>query len=287
MNFPRFLLLSLLLGASAPVLADVSSSQLAQVVSSLPASGTIEIDPQGNVAGYTIRKAEAYDAAVLDLLDRNITRWKFKPVLVDGVARQARFDMYLRLEARPLDEKRYQVEIASAAFGRQQAAAPHTEIETRNRRALPGYPRDEFFDGVGAKVIAVLRIDRSGKVQNVTIEQTNLKAVGKDGAMQSWRDAFEEATTAALRRWTFTPPTVGPSAAEDHWAVRVPVNFIPQGAKAEPEPGQWESYVPGPRNRVSWARDGELADSGVDTLPGGGIYPMEQPLHLLTKLNPE
>lgn len=275
----------LLLAASAPAPAGVPSEELDKVVSSLPVSGTIEVDPEGRVAGYAIKDAEAYDPAVLDMLARNIIRWNFTPVVIDGVARQARFDMYLRLQAKPLDDKRYAVEIASAAFGKKEAAKPHTRVTSDEMRP-PRYPLDEMRRGVGGTVVLALRIGPDGKVADVVAEQTNLKAVGRQGAMQQWRKHFEQEALAAARTWTFVPPTAGAAAGERAWEVRTPVVFIPFGAK-QPGPGEWESYVPGSRREIPWrAKKKDVADNGVDALPGGGLYPMEQPLHLLTKLNP-
>lgn len=277
----------LLLAAASPAMAGVSSAQLRdQVVSSLSASGTIDVAPDGKVQGYVIDQAQAYDPAVLDLLARDIPRWTFKPFAVEGAPHAARFRMYLRLQAKPLDDKRYEVGIASAAFGTQEKAAAGTAIRSREQKPVPRYPLDEMRQGIGANVVAVLLVDRTGKVKDVAIEQTNLKAVGRTNAMEKWREHFEHATRIALQDWTFVLPTVGPSAGEDHWGVRVPVVFIAPGASANPKPGQWESYVPGPRHQVSWRKE-LFADSGVDALPGGAIYPVDQPLHLLTALNPE
>lgn len=279
---PAVLLAFLVLGASAPVTAGVPTEQLEKVVSSLSVSGTIEVDPQGRVAAYAINDATAYDQTVIDLLGRTIPHWTFKPVVLDGVARQARFDMYLRLEAKPVDDKRYVVEIASAAFGRKEAAPPRTEVSARRRLEPPRYPAGEARQGVGAKVMLVLRIDRAGNVE-AGVEQTDLRAVGKEGAMQHWRDEFEHAALAAAKHWTFVPPTQGRLADEPYWYVRVPVVF--SMSRRETRTGEWESYVPGPRRPLPWAEKKQVADSGVDALPDGRIFPLEQPLQLLTPIN--
>jgi hypothetical protein len=283
----RFLLLFvpvLLLCAAASATAGVPAAQLEKVVSSLRVSGTIEVDPQGHVARYEIKDARAYDQAVLDLLARDIPRWTFEPVLVDGVARQARFEMFLRLQAKPLDDKRFEVGIASAAFGRKEAAAPHAEVSA-GRLNPPNYPSDEFHRGVGGTVLVVLKIGAKGEVLDLVAEQTNLKAVGTPEQMEHWRKDFEDRALFAARHWRFHPPTAGPDAASPYWSVRVPVAYIPRGAKADAAVGEWESYVPGTRHRIPWATERELADTGVDALPGGGVFPLEQPLHLLTPLN--
>ena len=285
MNFRHIALLALLLGAIAPAMGRVPKAQLDQVVSSLAVSGTIEVDEQGKILGYTIKDAEAYDQAVRDLLDRNIARWSFKPVFVDGVARRARFDMYLRLEAKPLDDKRFEVTIASAAFGSKAPAVAHAQIASRDRIA-PTYPTNENALGVGGSVVTVLKVGRDGRVEDVLVEQTNLKAVGPANAMKQWRADLERVSVAAARKWTFDVPTTGPRAEWPYWLMRVPFTFVPFGASEKSAPGQWESYVPGPRQAVKWARDGEKADQNGDALPGGRAFPLEQPLHLLTALNP-
>jgi len=287
MNFRSLALsLALLSSATAPVMARVPRAQLDQVVNSLSVSGTIEVDEQGKVSGHTIKDADAYDQAVLDLLDRNIARWTFKPVLVDGVARRARFDMYLRLEAKALDDKRFEVAIASAAFGSRENAAAQAQVASRDRVA-PTYPTTENALGVGGTVVTVLKIGRDGKVEDVLVEQTNLKAVGTAGAMKQWRSDLERVSVAAARKWTFDVPTTGSRADWPYWCMRVPFAFIPYGASGQSKPGQWESYVPGPRQAVKWARDGENPGQNADALPGGRAFPLEQPLHLLTALNPE
>jgi hypothetical protein len=45
--------------------------------------------------------------------------------------------------------------------------------------------------------------------------------------------------------------------------------------------------VPGPRYVLAWKDRKPSADAGIDALPGGRLFPAEQPLHLLTSLNPE
>jgi TonB family protein len=281
----------LLLCASAPLFAGISPEDVrAQVVSSLSVTGTIEIDGKGVVQRYAIQHAEAFDPAVRAMLERTIPRWNFKPVLVDGAPAAARFDMYLRLQATPLDGDKYQVEVASAAFGREEApGAPRSPGEVSSRKMTPPkYPFEEMRLGVGGKVVLVVKVGRSGKVEDVVVEQTNLKAVGRTAAMARWRNALEHEALAAAKRWTFNPPTTGQLAAEPFWSARIPVVYVPAGARAMPAPGEWESFVPGERHEVPWVPKEErkqIAESGVDALPGGRIFPLHQELELLTPLN--
>lgn len=288
MNFPtNIAILAMLLGALGPVSARTPDRRLEQVVNSMPASGTIEIDTQGHVADYTIKDAEAYDQALLDLMARNIQRWVFKPVLVDGVPRQARFDMFLRLQAKPLDDGRFEASIASAAFGRGDAAPANTRVTVRGERQPPRYPEGELRNGIGGTVLVLLRIGPDGNVVDAAVEQTNLAAIGREGAMNAWRKDLERATLAAAKHWTFDPPTAGEDAGKRDWIVRTPVVFTPAVRAAPVVPGQWQRYVPGPRYVLAWKDRKPSADAGIDALPGGRLFPAEQPLHLLTSLNPE
>jgi TonB family protein len=211
----------------------------------------------------------------------------FKPVLVDGVPRQARFDMFVRLQAKPLDDGRFEVSIASAAFGRKEAAAPHTAVAIRSEREAPRYPEDEMRKGVGGTVVVLLRIGPDGNVVDSAVEQTNLSVVGRDGQMETWRKHLERATLAAAAHWTFDPPTVGEEAGKSHWTVRTPVVFTPAVRPAPVVPGQWQRYVPGPRYALAWKDEKQSADNGVDSLPAGRLFPLQQPVQLLTSLNPE
>lgn len=278
----RHLFLALLLLASAPASADSIDKVRDQVVNSLSISGTIEIDAHGKVLRYEIAHPEAYTQGVRDLLARDIPHWTFAPVLIDGAPRAVRADMYLRLQAKPIGGDRYRVEIASAAFGRDKSV-PGGGPSARSMTP-PRYPSAANRAQVGAMVVTVLRIGRSGKVEEAMVEQTNLRAVARDKDMAAWRTMFEDATLATLRLWKFDPPTTGKEAGAAHWSVRVPVVFMPITDKENHGLGKWESYVPGPRRSVGWDAEGQTAESGIDALPGGGVFPLHTDVRLQTHL---
>jgi hypothetical protein len=54
--------------------------------------------------------------------------------------------------------------------------------------------------------------------------------------------------------------------------------------KVEEAPGQWESYVPGPRHRPSWLPSNRLASGGVDAGPPEGVEQLDKGLRLLAGL---
>jgi hypothetical protein len=288
--WPRTLLLCVaLLAATIPSMARTPARRaLDQAVTTLAVKGSIEIDAQGRVQRYTLGHPEAYSPAVREMLDRIVPQWTFRPVLVDGVPRPARSAMYLRLRADPIGNDQFRIVVASAAFGAGEDAMPGTQVAADVRSmAPPKYPKDERIARIGGQVLVVLRIGRDGRVEDAIAEQTNLDQLGTPKAMARWRRDFESDAIAGMKHWTFVTPTAGPDAGAPYWSVRVPVTFTPARGTS-PAPGQWESYVPGPRRPVPWATDEEqaLADAGNDALPDSGIFPLKPALQLLTSLDP-
>lgn len=285
----RAILLYVILAASAPLLARTPANRvLDQAVNTLAVKGSIEIDARGKVQRYTLDHPEAYSGAVREMLDRIVPQWTFRPVLVDGAPGAARSAMYLRLQANPIGDGQYRVEIASAAFGDDERAAPGTRVAVDLRSGMPApkYPKEEMIAGIGAQVITVVRIGRDGRVADAIVEQTNLDQLGTSKAMARWRRDFEATALARLKHWAFVTPTAGPEAAASYWTVRIPVTYRSGSAQTR-GPGAWESYVPGPRRRVPWVTDEEqaLADTGSDALPGSGVFPLKPALQLLTPLS--
>lgn len=284
----RLLLLCLgLLAASAPSIAATPAARVPdQAVNTLAVTGTIEVDPSGKVQRYTLEHPEAYSSAIRTLLDGIVPRWTFRPVLVDGVSRAARAPMYLRLQAKPIGDDQFKIVVASAAFGDDKDAPPGTKIAVDLRsRMRPKFPKGEIAR-IGAQVLVVLRIGRDGRAQDAIAEQINLAQLGDPRAMARWRRDFEAVALATARQWRFVTPTAGPEADAASWSVRVPIVYTPADASIS-MPGQWESFVPGPRRVVPWATDEEqaLAAMGGDALPGSGIFPLKPALQLMTPLN--
>lgn len=134
-------------------------------------------------------------------------------------------------------------------------------------------------------VYLVLRIGRSGRVEEVLAEQVNLGVVARSEAeMARWRDMFVEASVPTAKRWKFAPPTTGPHVNDPFWSVRVPIAYLLPGQK-RPEYGQWEAYVPGPRQRIPWDAPSEDNASGPDALAAGGVYQVGAGRRLLTPLD--
>jgi hypothetical protein len=137
---------------------------------------------------------------------------------------------------------------------------------------------------VTGTVYLLLRVGRQGQVEDAATEQVNLGVYASDADMERFRNSLAKAALKATEQWTFNVPTTGKHVADDYWVARVPVNFS-LSADRKPDPyGQWQSYVPGPRQLVPWIEKSRLMAGDADATPTGGISQLEQGLHLTTPL---
>lgn len=63
-----------------------------QVELSMLLSGNIVVEKDGSVGSYTVDQREKIPPGVLQLLESNVPKWQFEPVLVDGQPVRARQD---------------------------------------------------------------------------------------------------------------------------------------------------------------------------------------------------
>jgi len=129
----------------------------------------------------------------------------------------------------------------------------------------------------------VVRVGRSGRAEDVAVEQVNLRMVGPEREMARMREVLSRPAAAAARRWQFRLPTTGESADDESWTIRVPVDYRFYGSG--PRYGTWEAYVPGPRQPIPWHLE-SLEDFGIapDTLVAGQVYQVGTGLKLLGPL---
>lgn len=86
----------------------------------------------------------------------------------------------------------------------------------------------------------------------------------------------------AARKWRFEVHTTGESANDEYWSVRVPVDY--QFAGEKQEYGQWQAYIPGPRQEVPWVEEDPDSGESPDAMVAGGVYEIGKDLKLLTPL---
>ncbi|WEN15973.1 energy transducer TonB [Rhodanobacter sp. AS-Z3] len=255
-----------------------------RVQASMLLTGTIVVAPDGSVRSYAIDHADKVEPAVTALIGRTVPAWHFQPVLLDGKPVAAKASMSLRVVALPIGNGNYQMSISGSHFGQDE---PGTRISS-DRQEHPRYPEQAARANVAGTVYLVLRVGRTGQVEEAAAEQVNLAVVGSDAMLTRWRKAFAESALEAARTWTFHPPTKGSHVNQDHWVARVPVRYFlrPMGSRNRDEYGKWEMYVPGPKELVPWVDDKRLLSGSADALPGDGIYQLDDDgLRLITPVS--
>jgi hypothetical protein len=127
-----------------------------------------------------------------------------------------------------------------------------------------------------------MRINRDGRVADVFAEQVNLRVVGSEREMEQMREMLTRPAIAATRRWTFTIPTTGDEADAEYWSLRVPVEYVL--GDTLPGYGEWQVYIPGPRQKAPWSARELRADESPDAMVAGRVYQEGRGLKLLTPL---
>lgn len=240
--------------------------------SSMLVTGTVTIRPDGTVQAHEVDPKLELSEALRTFIDSVVSRWRFEPVKVDGEVVTAKVPMSLRLVAsRAEDGKALAVRIASTQFGAAEDKANASDSVAIKSRAPLSYPVNALRMGGKGTVYLLVRVGRDGRVMDVEAEQVNLRVVGTTKQMDFLREDFARATVQGVKRWTFTPPTTGPEANASHWVGRIAVNYVSHGERPA-EAGQWETYVPGPRNTaIPWAGDKLRTAGSPDAVPEGGF----------------
>jgi TonB family protein len=271
---------------SGVVMASGIAAVRKSVQASMRVTGNITVAPDGHVAAYTLDHAGKLPSAVANLLNQTVPRWTFESISVDGHPASAKAAMSIRVVAVPQGGERYTLSVAGVVFGGGEDDSGRTLV-TKHREA-PIYPPEALRARAAGTVYVLVRVDRQGKVAEAVARQVDLRVVGSDRDMASWRDMFAKATLRAVRKWTFKPPVTGEEAAAPYWLASLPVDYSPRGfnvpaAELPSAYGQWQSYVPGPLQPVPWADSAQLAGS-ADAVPDGGIFQPNPQLHLRTPL---
>lgn len=270
-------LLALVATATAGIRRMAPESVRNQVEVSMLLTGTIDIERDGSVSGYVLDNREKVPDYVMSIVDRRVPAWRFEPTMRDGQAVPVRSPMSLRVVGSPMDEDSFQLSITGVSFGEYSDEA--TDYVTRDRLDPPSYPMTMARIGGKGTVYLVLQINREGRVGDLFVEQVNLTSLGTEDQMAKIRERLSKAATEAAWKWTFHPPTTGESVGDEHWAVRVPVEFT-LGDDKPAAYGQWQAYLPGPRAAAAWAQDGVSPDA----IAGSGLHPVGGGLKLLTPL---
>ena len=285
MSMLRTLVLSLGLLAALPSLAGNGPAAVRkQAESSLRVTGSIVIGTDGVVQSHELDPKAPLSQTLTDFIAGAVRQWRFEPVEVDGAAVRARVPMSLRLVAKPSVGGNYSISIAGAHFGSEKPMAETDLLQRKAALKPPKYPVGALMAGGNGIVYLVAQVGPDGKVMNVAAEQVNLRVVGSENQMAELRKQFTDAAVRVAKTWTFIPPTTGEDAGDGSWLVRIPVDFRISGTKKW-KPGEWETYIPGPRNMdMPWARERLKTAGSPDALPDSGMFPLGQGAKLLTPI---
>jgi hypothetical protein len=252
------------------------------IEASMLLTGTIMVGPEGRVTEYAIDQPEKIAKGVLDFVGSNIGQWEFEPTLLDGKPVPARNKMNIRVVANKQENGDFAVRLGGVSF-LPLKVEEGTQISSV-RKNPPRYPVGAARAGATGTVYLIVKVGRDGKVEDVVAEQVNLEFVATENIMEQARKLFADASIQAARQWRYIPPVKGEDADAPYWMVRAPIHYSMGQSKAR-EYGQWESYVPGPRQRVSWDGLRDLPSFSPDTmLAGGDVYQTGKGLRLLTPL---
>lgn len=262
-----------------------------QVEASMLVTGHVLIEPDGSVSGWEIDQREKLPPEVAGLIERSASAWRFEPVVVDGRQRKAKARMSLRMTAKKLEEQdTYRISIIGSHFG-DEAITPEERQERRDSLTAielkpPAYPMPALEMGACGTVYVVVRVGRDGKVADAYAEQVNLKVVGSEAQMRQMRNILSSSALRATKKWSFRAPVEGDRVDDAFWYARVPVEYAFVGQKM-PGYGEWEAYVPGPRQDAPWQslEDLDGFDASPEALVAGEVYEIGKGRKLLTPLD--
>ena len=244
-------------------------------------TGSLSVDDTGSVTAHAFDHPEKLPPGVVSLLDGMLPTFKFKPVLHDGRPSAVQVKMGVLLAANQVDPAHVAIHVRSARFI--ESDPPPEEQITIDHRAPLGYPADADDNGITGTVYVALRIGRDGRVVDAQAQQVNLRYIGSDGMARYWRNDLAKPTLAAVRKYTFHIPTRGAHAGDAYFTGILPVVFEIAG-EAQPQYGEWNTYVPGPRQEFAWLQSDQPDADESQAVPAGTFAQAGTALRLLTPL---
>ena len=271
------IVLSLVCIAATPAAENVRKTAEASML----VTGSVEVNPNGTLHGYTLDHPEKLPPEVVGMIDKSVAAWEFK---LSGPAQEVvKTDMHMRVVAKPAGEGKYIVSVEGASFG---DAGVNTATVSYKERKAPRYPQMAIDSRVSGTVYLLMRVGRDGTVVDAIVEQVNLEQYASPVDMEKFRKAFAKASLDAAQHWTYNLPTTGTAINDPYWVVRVPVNFYLQEVGSpivKHDYGHWDAYIPGPRQTAPWINK-ELASQSPDATPDGSLATGNSQVQLATRL---
>ncbi|PPJ42907.1 MULTISPECIES: hypothetical protein [unclassified Pseudoxanthomonas] len=250
-------------------------------------TGSILIERDGSVSGLEVDQRDKLPDVVATLVEKSGPAWKFEPVLVEGEPRKVKARMSLLVVANKLEEGGYRVGIRDGYFGKDAMTPEERQQESGALKGLdmkpPSYPMSALEVGARGTAYVVLKIGPDGKVMDAAVEQVNLRTIGNVNEMKRMRSAFSRSTVTAAKNWLFSMSANDLVREHGFTLVRVPVDYEFAG-NSRPSYGQWDAYIPGPRETIPWIQDDRARDESPEAMLAGGLYEVGKGLRLLTPL---
>lgn len=252
--------------------AAVAAERGPQAEASMIVTGQVELSPAGQVLSYDIDHPEQLPVGVVDLIKQNVPVWHFQ--FEEVPTQPVREIMHLRVAAKKADHSHESVRIESADFD--DASLAEDEKISFKTVAQPEYPKFAMAIPASGSVALLIQVGRDGSVEHVSAEQTNLRIVADDDTMKRCRREFASAAVKAAKRWKFNVPAKGASAKDPYFLVRTTYSFVLLGSGQDGHSGsrygQWDVYVPGPREEVPWIQNHALLSEAADSTPEGELH---------------
>jgi len=266
------------------VLGETTAAMQKRTEASMLVTGSIDIAPDGIPSSLALDHRERLPSDVIALIDRASAQWRFAPDPTTDVDASRHASVALRIVGRREDDGTYRNRIRSASFGDRRADSRMRPLS----QPSPIYPLFGWQNHIGADVYLLMRLDASGAVTDVSAYQVNLDTVTTLVPMDQIRKLFAEASIKAVKHWTYR--LLQPAQTKDGaQLVRVPVHFNAGARHALDLYGQWQVYLPGPKEEVPWLDKYGLAKPALndDTLPTGTLQPLQSSIALVSPLDAE
>ncbi|MDR3446852.1 hypothetical protein [Dyella sp.] len=265
------------LAIGALIVSSLQARDVTKVAeASMLVTGSVELNTDGSVHGYTLDHQEKIPSAVVDLIQRNVPTWRF--TFSNPPTSMSKETMSLRVVAKNVDEHHTTLSLAAVQLD-DAASTPSDHVHSTDQKPVPVFPAFSLKDRISGSVYLLVKVGRDGKVMDIATEQVNLRKEYEQTNMELYRKDLAEAAEKAVRQWTFAVPTTGKSVQAPSWLVRVPVNFHIANGNYDPNSGydygSWEIYIPGPRKSVSWLTDKRLLAEAPDATPAGTIHQLD------------
>lgn len=274
------------MAASAPWAKRVEQAPVESVVA-MQVEGWVSFDTSGLVEDYRI--TTALPESIRAGLDGTVRKWKFHPVMIDGIARPATTRMRVTLAAKQ-EADGIHVSVDNVVFPSEQGDVTakvdgRPEPITGKKLRPPGYPVGLMQQGVSGAVLLAIRVGPDGRTAEVLAVQSMLYDVrGGASALRVGIRMLEQSAVEAAKGWTFNVPATDKPRNADEQTVTVPVEYVMDKAKVDLA-GKWRTIVRIPKRTIGWMTPEAGTQSvGVADAVAGELIPLNSAVALVTNV---